>query len=207
MSEAEEELIARAICGDEDALCQLLERHGAAVRRRLESRIPHASQSMLSADDLMQETYVDVFLEIRCFVLQGPGSFHAWLSKIAERNLIDALRMLQTAKRGGGRQKVEPANRNESTLALWEKLSGSGTTPSHAAARVEARHRLEAAIQRLPSHYRQVVEEYDLDGRPIEEVAALLDRSPAAVYMLRARAHRLLAELLGSSSAFLSDSA
>jgi len=44
---------------------------------------------------------------------------------------------------------------------------------------------------------------YDVEGRSIQEVGAHLNRSPGAVYMLRARAHEQLAGLLGRASAFL----
>jgi DNA-directed RNA polymerase specialized sigma24 family protein len=48
---------------------------------------------------------------------------------------------------------------------------------------------------------------WDLEGHSVEEVAASLGRSPGAVYMLRARAHRQLAEIMGAPSRFLSGSA
>jgi DNA-directed RNA polymerase specialized sigma24 family protein len=48
---------------------------------------------------------------------------------------------------------------------------------------------------------------YDLEGRSVQEVSASLHRTPGAVYMLRARAHRELAELLGMPSQFFSGSA
>ena len=44
---------------------------------------------------------------------------------------------------------------------------------------------------------------YDIEGRSVQEVGAHLNRSPGAVYMLRARAHEQLAGLLGHASAFL----
>jgi DNA-directed RNA polymerase specialized sigma24 family protein len=49
-----------------------------------------------------------------------------------------------------------------------------------------------------------VIELYDLQERHIEEVAQSLGRSVGATYMLRTRAHRALAEALGSPSMFLS---
>ena len=48
---------------------------------------------------------------------------------------------------------------------------------------------------------------YDLEGRPIAEVAAEMGRSSGAVHMLRARAHDRLRELLGPESAFFTNPA
>ena len=41
---------------------------------------------------------------------------------------------------------------------------------------------------------------YDLMGKPVAEVAAALGRSEGAVYLLRVRAHRRLADILGAKS-------
>ena len=91
--------------------------------------------------------------------------------------------------------------------ALYEILTGTQTTPSGAAARAEGAARLKRAIGQLPEPYRRVVELFDLEERPMDEVAAALGRSPGAGYMLRARAHRHLADLLGTASGFLGGSA
>ncbi len=62
-------------------------------------------------------------------------------------------------------------------------------------------------MESLPSSYRQVIEIYDLEGRSIEEAASALKRSSGATYMLRARAHRLLCEIKGTESKYLSEKA
>jgi len=92
-------------------------------------------------------------------------------------------------------------------LALVEVLSASGTTPSGHVAAKEIRAVLEKSISRLPEAYRRVVQLYDLDGKPITHVAQTLNRSPGAVFMLRARAHRQLRELMGATTQYFSDSA
>jgi DNA-directed RNA polymerase specialized sigma24 family protein len=40
---------------------------------------------------------------------------------------------------------------------------------------------------------------FDLEGRPVQQIASALQRSEGAVYMLRARAHDRLREILGFS--------
>ncbi len=59
-------------------------------------------------------------------------------------------------------------------------------------------------LAKLPPDYATVIRLYDLQGKPIAEVAADLGRSEGAVYMLRARTHDRLRELLPGESKFFS---
>ncbi len=155
----------------------------------------------------MQQTCADAFLDISRFIPQGEGSFARWLATLADRNLLDALRMLEADKRGGARRRIEPVAGDDSLVALYELVTATTTSPSRLAARNEAKAAIEKAVQQLPETYRHAVVMYDLQDRPIQEVAEALKRSPGAVFMLRARAHRRLAELMGTASDFLSGSA
>lgn len=204
MGSSDQDLLSQAASGDEQALTRLLQEHGPIVRQRLAPRIPHRWQSVLSVDDVMQQTYTDAFLDMDRFTPTGEGSFTAWLTSLAECNLTDALRMLDAAKRGKDHQRIEPQAGHDSFLVLHELLGATRSTPSQHVARDEARTALERAIQQLPDTYRRVVEMYDLEARPVEEVARVLKRSPGAVYMVRARAHRRLRDLMGNTLKYFS---
>jgi RNA polymerase sigma-70 factor (subfamily 1) len=201
------DLLTRAIEGDADALALLLERHGQAVRRALKGKISARWQSALSEDDVMQQTYADAFQDIGSFVPHGDGSFVAWLTQIANRNLLDGVKMLEREKRGGKRRRVEAGSSDDSYVALYELVGRTSSTPSRHVARDEAKKVLAEAIQKLPSAYREVVRLYDLDGQPAQQVADDLGRSCGAVFMLRARAHARLREIMGAASDYLSGSA
>ncbi len=198
--------LAETLKPDRQTLPQLLERHGPVVRQRLATHIPRCWQAVLSVDDVMQQTYTDAFLDIDRFVPQGDGSFAAWLVSLAKCNLVDALRMLEAGKRGQGRRPLEPRAGEDSAAALCELLGSPSATPSRQAARDEANTALDRAVRQLPEAYRRVVQMYDLENRPVEEVARALGRSPGAVYMVRARAHRRLRELMGATSRYFSAS-
>jgi RNA polymerase sigma factor (sigma-70 family) len=199
--------IRRAVAGDREALAELLKQHRAAVRHALAGRIPARWQAVLTVDDVMQQTYVDVYLDIGRFDVERDGSFRAWLMTLAKRNLLDALRMLGRQKRGKEWRRVGAAAVDESFVALYERLTDPRSTPSRQAAAREVRTRLEGALELLPPTHRVVVQMCDLESRPVQEVAASLKRTPGAVHMLRVRAHRELAELLGTPSRFFSGSA
>lgn len=201
MSAAEQCLIDRAVTGDRDALGELLEQHGPTVESKL--HIGTRWRGLLDAGDVMQVTYVEVFLRIASFDPARASSFAAWLRQIAENNLRDAVRELQAQKSPPQERRVELFVGGDSYVGLFDLLSATGASPTLSARRNEARDLLAAALSRLPDAYADAVRMYDLEGRPIEQVAAALERSPGAVHMLRQRAHDLLRELLGSSSRIL----
>lgn len=207
MRPEQNDLTRRAAGGDSDALAELLKKNSPAVRQGLAGQIPARWRPVLTVDDVMQQTYVDAFLDIGKFDVERDGTFRAWLTTLAKRNLMDALRMLGTQKRGKSWHRVGQTARDESFAALYELLTDTRSTPSQHAAAAEARTRLERAIQLLPPAYRTVIQMWDLEGRSVEEVATQLNRSPGAIYMLRARAHRRLAEIMGTPSQFFSGSA
>ncbi|MEE9294185.1 MAG: sigma-70 family RNA polymerase sigma factor [Phycisphaerae bacterium] len=205
MPTSQDEAILRAIRGDREALATLLESTGPTVRRAMAGQIPERWQSVLSEDDVMQQTYADAFQNIRHFTPLGDGAFRAWLSSLAECNLRDALRMLGADKRGGNRRRVEAIRSDGSYVELYNLLSDSGTSPSRHVGRDEARDEMEQAIENLPETYRRVVRLYDLDERPAKQIAESIGRSVGAVYMLRSRAHDLLRAAMGASSKFFTD--
>ncbi len=206
MTPSTAELIQCAVAGDTGALSTLLERHGPVVRRRLVSAIPRRWRSVIGEDDVLQQTYVDALRDIGGFQGRNEQSFECWLETLSRRNLLDALRMLEADKRGGNHRRLDLRTPDESYVNLFEVLAGGVTTPSRRATRNEAHDTLKQALSRLPAAYRQVVEMYDIQGKPVDEVAEALDRSSGATYMLRARAHRMLCDIMGTASDYLTDS-
>ena len=197
-------LLAKALKGDQPSLVSLLEQLGPRVRAKLDGKITGPLQSALDADDVMQVTYLEACLRLNRFRQGGVSGFLAWLSRMAENNLIDAVRALESAKRPGPSKRIVPSNRQESMVAFVELLGATSTTPSRVVAKDEAARHLEKSLSSLPPDYEKVVRLYDLDGKPISEVAAALGRSEGACWMLRARAHDRLREAMGPMGNFFS---
>jgi RNA polymerase sigma-70 factor, ECF subfamily len=202
-------VLQRAMAGDTKAITLLLEECGPKVRARIEQRIAPAMRSMLDADDVMQVTYIEAVLRIGRFTGGGPSGFLAWLTRLAENNLIDAIRSLEAARRPDPSKRITsgPRSGHESMMALIDVLSGSLTTPSRHAARGEAAQHMEAALKSLPGDYERVIRLYDLEGKPMAEVARELGRTEGAAYMLRARAMDRLREAMGPPGNFFSQQA
>jgi RNA polymerase sigma-70 factor (ECF subfamily) len=202
---AAEDLLNAPAAGDAEALAVLLRRHGPEVRGRL--HIAAVWRTALDAADVMQVTYLEAFLRIAQLRARTAEGFVAWLTRLAQNNLHDAIKELERQKRPDPGRRVQCGSAEDSGSSLLDALRATTQTPSRQAARNESQQALENAMARLPPTYAQVVRLHDLEGRSVAEVAAALGRSAGAVYMLRARALQRLQELLGSESRFFSQGA
>lgn len=207
MREFDPSLLEKAVEGDAASLRILLEHFGSEVRQRLSGRIDKRWSSSLDEDDVMQVTYLEAFLHIDQLTARDSASFLGWLSRIAENALRDAIRGLSRQKRPDPARRIVATDGADSYVGLLECLGVTTTTPSREVARRDAAAILENAIARLPDAYRSAVRRYDLEGRPVAEIAAQMGRSVGAVHMLRARAHDRLREVLGTASQFFGGSA
>ncbi len=196
--------IERANAGDPEALTSLLRAHGPTVRDRIAPKIGRQWSGLVEPDDVMQVTYLEAFVQFRRITIKDGASFVAWLTRVAENNLKDAVRSFDRAKRPDPRKRVSGPVNEDSYVGLVEVLGVTTTTPSRAAARREAVAVMEQALAKLPADYAKVVRLYDLECRPIEDVSRELGRSAGACYMLRARAHDALREAMGTASQFFS---
>ena len=198
-------LLARARAGELAALVELLDELGQEVRRRLAPKISPQWRVLLDEDDVMQTTYLEAVTRFDKFNQGSSREFLAWLWRLAENNLIDGVRALEAAKRPDPSKRVTGKSaEGDSMSSLVTVLGVTFTTPSINVARSEAGDHLMMVVEQLPDVYRRVVKLYDLENKSIEEVAAEVGRSQGAVYMLRARAHEQLKELLGRESRYFS---
>src|SRR5690606_31662326 len=120
------ELLSKAQSGDRRALIELLEALAPPIRARVEARISAAMRRCLEADDVMQVTYLEAVLRLEQFRTGGVSGFRAWLGRLAENNLTDAVRALQAAKRPNPHHRATRAGPGgDSAVALIEQLSAS----------------------------------------------------------------------------------
>jgi len=189
--------LARARAGDLEALAGLLEQEAPTLRAHLAARLPAAHRAVLAVEDVLQVTWLEAFLALQRCASDTPAGFAAWLRAIAERNLQDALKALAREKRPDSHGRADAASE------LLDELVAGVTSPTRAAARTEARERLETALAALPRDYATVVRRHDLEGCPLDELARELGRSLGALYMLRERAHDRLRERLGAARRYL----
>ena len=201
-------LLERAQAGDRESLIGLLEACAPRIRGRIAPKITGYLRPFVDEDDVMQVTFLEVVTRFETFTNGDAHGFVSWMSRLAENNLIDAVRMIEADKRPNPKNRVETAGRTggggEPMHALIDLIGVTVTSPSKAVAGQEIKSALSAVLDRLPPDYATVIKLYDLQGRSAAELASELDRSEGAIYMLRARAHERLRDLLPSESKFFS---
>lgn len=187
-------IIERAVAGSRRDLDRLLQASASGLRNYV--RIHQRWSRNIDVEDVIQVTFMEAFLRIESLERRDYPGFVSWLKRIAANNLKDALKELQRDKRPDVERRITHGVQGESARTLIAGLPGTQGTAGSQASLVEELVRLNAAIEKLPPTYRQVVMEIDLDERPIAEVAKEMGRSLGAIHMLRSRARDRLRELL-----------
>lgn len=204
-AENEAELLSRAIAGEPLALERLLVHYQSRLFAWTRTKLPVALRGMVAPEDVLQETYVEAFRTIRHFEPRGgPAAFYRWLLKVAQRRLIDMLRMHQAAKRGGAWEALHVPTGDGSGFALLEALRAYSHTPSRVAASREAAAAVQNALKELKPEYREALELRFLKGLSVPDTAARMGRSEWAVHKLCGRGLQNLRELLGDTTRYLS---
>jgi RNA polymerase sigma-70 factor (ECF subfamily) len=180
----DQELVARALAGDESAYAELLER----FRRPVFSLIYRMIGDRELAEDLAQESFVKAFNNLDSY---NPGyRFSSWLFKIANNHAIDHLRRarLHTVSIHGSPQALD-AEREEETRIVLEAHDES---PEEEILALELGGQIERAIARLRPDYRAAVILRHIENRPYEEIAEIMD---VPIGTVKTFLHRARAEL------------
>ncbi len=152
---ADEQLVARARQGDEDAFGELVQRHS----RRVFTLLARLLGDRTAAEDVAQETFVRAWRGLASF--RGEAKFSTWIHRIA---VNEANRMLARE----ARRELLPY---EDVMQSVPDLSAD--VPAGAEGR-ERREQLEQFLAELPGHYRAAVVLRDVEGLTNEEAADLL---------------------------------
>jgi RNA polymerase sigma-70 factor (ECF subfamily) len=190
--EEERAMVARAQAGDKQALGELFHRFGPGLYRSV--LLPRLG-SEASAKDALAETYAKVVARIHQFTWQNVG-FYPWLRTVALRVALDQLR---ARKR----------------LLVWEEddvareLDAAATTTpidqqvQERRDRDAVRAKLAKALAEIHPRYARAVQLRILEERPREEVAQLLEVTPATFDVLLHRAIGALKKKMGEDAEVL----
>jgi RNA polymerase sigma-70 factor (ECF subfamily) len=200
----EMQLAAAAAGGDRVALERLLLAHYDDLTRRIRPKLPVRLQSTQAVEDILQQTFLQAFRDIRKFEARPGASFGDWLHRIAEHRLLDAIKQHDRVKRGGDLVRVESSPNDSCLMPLLDWLAGSDPHPSSEAARAEALGALHVALAGLEPDQRDAVRLRLLEGLSLEETAAQLQRTPDAVRGLVHRGKLKLRDAMGRASQWLS---
>ena len=201
---AEAVLIQAAQGGDLAALGRLLLTYESRLSRRLSVRMPVSARPLLAVEDILQQTFVEAFRDVREFEYRGDGSFFAWLRAIMDHQMLNGIKGLRCEKRGGRRRILAENDVSASAYHLFYDVCAEGDSPSRGVSRKEAISALQVAISQLPADYREVIQRRFFLGQSIQQTAKAMQRSSASVRALTTRAKHHLRETLGRLSHYLS---
>ena len=194
-----QELVALAKDGDRSALNQLYAAYGEHVRWLVRLRMGKELRSKLESMDLAQEVLFRAFRGMGNFTYENEGDFVRWLSKIAENVFRDHLDKLHADKRDIRKERyLDDPGSNMETRDRRDLHGVSTTTPSMILSRREDFTRLEKAMDRLRTEYREVILLAKIEGLSYSQIGERLGKSVGAVKMLVSRATVALASAFGS---------
>jgi RNA polymerase sigma-70 factor (ECF subfamily) len=184
------DLLRRSRAGDRAALEDLLSRHYSAVRAFVRLRMSQLLRAHESADDLVQSACRELFSHADTFDYRGEEAFRAWLFTTVLHKLRNHERNLRAQRRDVRRN--QPITSAGALSQIYSRTLGPDAQCS-----VDERIRaLEAAIDSLPEHYREVITLSRIARLGRGAVAALMRRSEDSVRNLLPRALVALAAAL-----------
>lgn len=174
----EEELVAAAKAGKQDAFTQIVERHSATVYN-LALRLmkdPH------EAEEVLQETFISAFKALPKF--EGRSQLGTWLYRIGYNAALMRLR-----KRQAPTESLDEPVTTESGEQLPRELVDWGSIPDDLLLNAELRRVLDAALDTLPETLRSIFVLRDIEGLSTAEAAEALGltETNAKVRLHRAR--------------------
>lgn len=177
MSQNEMKLIERAKQGDTQAISQLYNENIDAITRFVAYRISHPNV----VEDLISEIFLAMIEGLPNYEYRGVP-FVAWLYRIAHAKLVDYYRQMNRE------QQTELADDipSEEPILEWN------------IEQAEEFEALKSAIAQLNETHQSILILRFIEQKTHEEVAEILEKSPAAVMTAQHRALNELAKLMGT---------
>ncbi|MCA8957234.1 MAG: sigma-70 family RNA polymerase sigma factor [Planctomycetes bacterium] len=185
--------LEQATRGDPGALGELLEEYVPRVQAFVRLRMGAGLRAHESSVDLVQGVCVDLLRRQEQFEYRGEAEFRSWLFRAALNKIRERQRFWLRDRRDARREQGAPPSADSTRL---EEVYRSFATPSQDLMSHEHIARLEAAFDRLPEHYREVITLARVVGLPHDAIAEQMGKSVGAVRQMLGRALLQLAEFM-----------
>jgi len=190
MSEStDRELLAAHVAGDPEAFSVLVRRH----RDRLWAVALRTLGDPDDAADALQDALVSAYRRAGSY--RGDAAVTTWLHRVVVNACLDRVR----------REKVRHTERLPDEPDAVDRLAARGPAggsarvdadPAAAAEIAERRRMVHRALLTLPWEQRAALVLVDVEGRSVEETAAILDVAPGTVKSRCSRGRARLADVL-----------
>ena len=187
-----DQLLAQVICGDAQAINELLERYRAKLRRMVDVYIDPRVAVRADASDVVQETFVAAQRSFDQFRGETEQELRGWLLSILANRLADYVRRYRLSQRRSVDRELggEPAE--------WQlgDLCDSAPTPGAVAVGREEQRRVQAAIAQLREPLRSVLIARTWHGASFAEIGQQHGCSADAARKTWSRAVQAMQKLL-----------
>jgi RNA polymerase sigma-70 factor, ECF subfamily len=180
MHSSDAQIIATVLAGDREAYRHLVERYQDRVFGVLLRLVGDRDL----AEEAAQEAFVKAYLALPKF--RGESAFGTWLVQIAIHTARDRVRR---------RQRRWLHEVSDETTAF--DVAQTGPDALQGVVRDEDLDRLQAALQKLPDDYREVLVLKHIEEWSFEEIAQHAQASVGSLKVRAHRARRLLRQYLG----------
>jgi len=198
----DQELLRRALEGDEPALAALFDGSRDRLRKMIRLRLDRRLSGRVDTSDVLQDAYLDVRRRIAEYA-RDPSAmpFHLWLRLVAGQRLTDVHRHHLGAQMRDAGMEVSlhrgPFPQADS-ISLAAQLLGKMTSASKAAIRAEHKLIVQEALNGMDPIDREVLALRHFEQLSNDETALVLGLSKAAASNRYIRALRRLKEILSS---------
>ena len=170
-------LATAAGAGDLHAFEQLYERHN----RRVYSLCLRMTQNTAEAEDLTQDSFIQLFRKIGSF--RGESAFTTWLHRLTVNQVLmhfrkRSVKLERTTDEGETPVQVVRGTENPNSMPVIDRIA------------------LDNALKQLPPGYRSVFLLHDVEGHEHEEIAKILGvavgTSKSQLHKARMKLRRIL---------------
>lgn len=177
-----DQLLNAARNGDKEAQGRLLEACRRPLLRVARKQLSSRVRAKGGASDLVQDTLIKAMEDIGTFRGCTPEQLLAWLRGILMHTTTNFVRQFTTGKRQLERETTEVSE------SAANDLRHAGPSASETAIRREETCRVQALLERLPTHYAEVVRRRFEEKLSFEEIASKTGGTAEAARKLCSRA-------------------
>ena len=173
------------------------EPHRAYLELYAEARIEPKLRRKIDAQDVVQEAFLAAYQGIDSMPKTDENNdIRRWLTEILKHELFDLRRKFYSQKRNLRQERSVDANMDQFNAGIEALVPADHTSPSGAANRNEQTSRLAKAIRDLKACQREVILERYINGRSIQEICEIVEKSPSSVAGLLYRGMARMRDLL-----------
>jgi len=178
-------LVRRTLAGDQEAFAALVEKYKDPVFNVAYRMLGNPTE----AEDVAQEAFVRAYTQLRTY--KDSHRFSTWLLSITSHLAIDQLR----------RRRFLALPLDNVPFLEW--IADAGVSPEQAALAGETADEMQQVLQALPPKYRAVLVLRYWNDLSYEEIANMLNLTPALVKARLHRARELVARTMKSQGSEL----